>query len=149
MVEAHPKVLPSEVTQQVAVKCMPLGAKHGDFLTTTVGSNTITGYIFAVPSETGRDNLASLVAVYNNDNFNPNELKKVFAFTLNELAKHDLVNLKTLKNILPEMYKGISKGKLKIKISSIVTLDFSFEDEEEQSDETKEIVSGLRDELWR
>jgi hypothetical protein len=128
---------------------MPIGAKHGDFITTTVGANTITGYVFKLPSVEGRDNLASIVAVYDNDEYNPAQLKKVFSFTLSELEKNDLVSMDTLTDILPQMYKGISKGQLKIKISSVVTLEFKFEGDEKKGSEADNIVSNVKNELWR
>ena len=149
LIKAYPDVLPEEITNQVILKSMPMGAKPGDFLTANIDANNFSGYVFQIPSKDGRDNLASLVAVYETENYNPNMIKKMFSFTLEELQKNQLVDIKTISKILPEMYNGIAKGHLKIKISSIVMLEFTFESEEKQKNKTQEIVSNVKNELWR
>jgi len=37
LVNSYPNVLPTEVTNQIILKSMPFGAKHGDFITTNSG----------------------------------------------------------------------------------------------------------------
>jgi len=62
------------------------------------------------------------------------------------------VNIKTIEKILPEIYNGMSKGHLKIKISSIVTLEIDFitkEEKESPTNPTEEIVSDVQRELWK
>ncbi|MHA1818129.1 MAG: hypothetical protein ACTSVN_03205 [Candidatus Heimdallarchaeota archaeon] len=53
---------------------------------------------------------------------------------------------------MPEIYNGMSKGHLKIKISSIVTLEIDFitkEEKESPTNPTEEIVSDVQRELWK
>ena len=155
LVNSFPNVLPAEVTNQIVLKSMPFGAKHGDFITTNSGQLFLSGYVFKIPRENERDNLASIVAVYDSEKYNPPAIKKLFSITIEKLTENKLVNIETIEKILPEIYNGMSKGHLKIKISSIVTLEIDFitEEEEEEkeslTDPTEEIVSDVQRELWK
>jgi len=148
-VNSYPKILPVEATNQIVLKAMPLGAKPGDFITTNTGQMFFSGYVFQVPREKERDNLASIVAVFSSESYNPTKNKKLFSVTIEKLRENKLVSIETIQKILPEMYNGISKGHLKIKISSIVTLEFDFATDNENSDPTEEIVTDIQRELWR
>ena len=65
LVEAYPKVLPVNILNEIVTKSMPMGAKEGDFTSNTIGQSAFSGYIFSLPSDTGRSNIASLIAVFN------------------------------------------------------------------------------------
>ena len=100
LVKAYPNVLPEEILNQIVIKSMPFNAKNGDFASSTVGDTVFSGYIFSVPSENERDNIASLVAVYNNMNYDSNSIRKVFAFTITELKKNNVADIETLSKII-------------------------------------------------
>ncbi|MBN1328178.1 MAG: hypothetical protein JXA54_01780 [Candidatus Heimdallarchaeota archaeon] len=148
IVDSYPKILPKEIESQIAFKCMPFGAKDGDFLSANITETYFSGYVFRVPEKQGRDNLASLVVVFDTENYNPISFKKVFSLTLEKLAENNLVTLNNVQKLLPEMFNGITKGKLRIKISSIVMLEFDFEDINEKKDKKEEIISQVKRELW-
>lgn len=147
MVEAYPKSLPEEVYNKLVLKCMPLGAKDGEFTTTQVDDYIYSGYVFTIPSNDTRSNIASLAAIFDENISNPANLKKIFAYTINELRQNNLVSIETLKGILPSLYKGINEGHLKIKISSVVTLEFEFSDEE-NNNEVEKKLNDMRNEMW-
>ncbi|MBD3193039.1 MAG: hypothetical protein GF308_20550 [Candidatus Heimdallarchaeota archaeon] len=144
-------VLPKEILNEVTIKSMPLGAKEGDFTSTVLKSDqAISGYVFALPSNTGRDNIASIVAVFNSTNYNANIIRKVFSVAIMELKNQDSVSLEILSTILPEIYKGLKKGRINIKISSVVTIEVNISDEKEEEKVTEEQkAQALTDELWK
>ena len=149
LVDSYPKILSQEELNEIILKSMPLSAKDGDFTLNTVGVNSLSGYIFAVPGES-RTNIASLIAVFSSMDYNPQIVKKIFSFTIMELRKNNLVDLKLLANILPELYKGLSEQLLKIKISSVITLEFDFRDTKAKpKDPTKEIEEDLKKNIWQ
>jgi len=148
LVKAYPDVLPESTINQIVIKSMPMGAKEGDFTSSTVDDTVFSGFIFALPSEVGRANIASLVAVYNNMKYDSETIKKVFSFTVTELKKKNLVDVETLTKILPNLYNGLVEGQLKIKISSIVTLEFNFK-EEKAANKDDEAINGFGKDLWK
>ena len=147
IVKTHPDVMPEEELKQIAIKSMPLGAKEGDFTTNTVESNVVSGYVFSIPREEERDNIGSLVAVFNTMDYQPKVINKIFSFTISELKKHNLVSTQSITDILPSLYEGMVKGELKIKVSSVVTLEMSV-GESEDSDK-KDKFQSFGDDIWR
>ncbi|MFW9925020.1 MAG: hypothetical protein ACFFDW_17230 [Candidatus Thorarchaeota archaeon] len=147
LVRAYPDILPEEEIRKISIKSMPLGAKEGDFTTNTVDNSVISGYIFSIPSETERDNIGSLVAVFNSMDYKPKVINQIFAFTITELKKHNLVSTDSISQILPSLYEGIVKGELKIKVSSVVTLEMSFG--EDNTDNKKDKFQSFGDDIWK
>ena len=77
-------------------------------------------------------------------------IRKFFSFTVAELQKHKLGDTNTFEKILPNMFDGLNKGHVKIKISSIVTLDFDFSyKEEEKKDRGEEFLDAMKDDMWK
>lgn len=148
LVEAYPKTYSKEVLNQIAIKSMPLNAKEGDFSSATVGPAVLSGYVFSIPATEGRNNIASLVAVFESMKYNPESIRKIFSYIIIELKKNDLVTIDTLKALLPKLYTGISQGQLRIKISSVVTLDFTLEEDEEVN-EKKKSLDDFRNKMWK
>ncbi|MBD3189255.1 MAG: hypothetical protein GF308_01350 [Candidatus Heimdallarchaeota archaeon] len=146
IVKAHPDIIPEEELKNIAIKSMPLGAKEGDFTTNTVGSSVISGYVFSIPRDNQRPNIASLVAIFKSMDFQPKVINKVFSFTISELKKHDLVSTQSIQEILPSLYDGLVKGQLKIKVSSIVTLEMTIGDD--AKDESKSHFQSFGDDIW-
>ncbi|MEA2071047.1 MAG: hypothetical protein U9O98_07125 [Asgard group archaeon] len=147
LVRAYPEVIPEQELNNIVLKSMPMGSTDGDFTSSTVGSSAISGYIFSVPSEE-RTNIASLIAVFDSMNYNQATIKKLFTLTIQELRKNDNVSTETLANILPSIYDGLLKGKLKIKISSMKTfsLEISNSDEEEVE---RDHFDEFGEDVWR
>lgn len=148
LVKAHPNALPKEILNQITIKSMPLGAKDGDFTSNTIGETVFSGYVFSLPTREGRDNIASLVAVYDNMRYDREAIRKLFSFTITELRKHNLVELQTIEKILPKLYTGLIEGHVKVKISSVVTLEFDFKREEE-IDKDQEALNGFKKDAWK
>lgn len=148
LVKTYPKTLPQDLLNQIVVKSMPFSAKEGDFTTNTVENNVFSGYVFSIPEHEGRKNIACLVAVYRNMKYNAEAIKKIFSFTITELKRNDLIDLETLTKILPNLYKGIVDGHLKVNISSVVTLEFDFKKKRHQ-DKDQEALNELRDDIWK
>ena len=148
LVKSYPNVLPESVLSQIVVKSMPMSAKEGDFASSTVDNAVFSGYIFSVPSQIGRDNIASLVAVYNDMKYDTEIIRKVFSFTISELKKYNVADIQTVEKILPNLFNGLADKELKIKISSIVTLEFDFKDKEEK-DLDEEAINSFGKEMWR
>jgi DNA polymerase III alpha subunit (gram-positive type) len=150
LVRTYPEVLPKEVLNEITIKSMPLGAKSGDFSSNVVSNdNAFSGYVFQVPSETGRDNIASLVAVFNKTDYNANLIRKVFSITINELQKNKQVKIDTISQILPGLYKGLEKGHIKVKMSSVVTIEIEINDDDQGKDPTVELVEDFTREIWK
>ena len=148
LVTAYPKAFPDEIMNEVTIKSMPLNAKEGDFTSNTIGNLAISGFVFAIPSNEGRSNIASIVAVFEDMKYNPENIRKVFSYTIFELKKNELISMETLTEILPKLYTGLMKGRLQVKISSVVTLNFAFDDEEEAEDGQQKI-DRLKSQMWK
>ncbi len=149
MVKAYPEVLPPEMLLEIPIKSMPLGAKEGDFISTTLSSNSaLSGYVFKIPRKSERDNIASLVAVFDQTDYNASIVRKVFTATIEELKKNNSISVETIEKILPYLYSGIDKGHIKIKISSVVTIEMNIAEEKEE-DSKKKAAKSLADEMWK
>ena len=128
---------------------MPLSAKSGDFASSTVEGCIFESYIFSVPGEK-RSNIASLVIVFKNLSYDREEIRKFFSFTITELQTNNFADIQTLAKILPNLYKGLCQKHIKIKISSIVTLEFDFDDKEKiKGDREEELVDSIKSDFWR
>ena len=147
MVKSHPNVLPKEILNEVTLKSMPMGAKPGEFSTSSVGDLYYSSYIFKIPRADQRDNIAAIIAIYNNMKYNIEGIKKVFSFIIKELDSKALLKADIIEEIMPNLYNGFGSGHIKIKISSVATISVDFEEgkEEEVVDET----NHLEDDLWK
>ena len=148
IVKNYPNALPDEVLSQISIKSMPLNAKDGDFISTNINNNYLSGYVFTTPSTKGRGGIASLVAIFNTMQYNTEIIKKVFSFTITELRKNDLVSVDVISEILPKLYTGLTNEMLKIKISSVVTLEFDFKEKQEEKDGKKILIEDIKKDVW-
>lgn len=150
LVKSYPNVLPEPIMNQVVVKSMPFNAKNGDFMTSTVADTVFSGYVFSVPSNQGRDNIASLIAVFSDMKYDTEVIHKVFSFTIGELKKHKIAEIDTVMKILPNLYKGFAEGQFNVKISSVVTLEFDFDKKKsEDEDRDQESLNSFGRDLWK
>ena len=147
LVENYPKKLPEAILNEIVLKSMPLGAKEGDFATHNIDNCNFSGYVFTLPGNE-RKNVASLVAVFDHPNYNLVLLRNFFVYTVTELRKKSIININIIAEILPSLYRGLIEGHLKIKISSVVTLEFDFKTDESESSDAEESISSLKDEMW-
>lgn len=147
LVKAHPNVLPKSVLSEITYKSMPMGAKPGEFSSAAIGDMYYSSYIFQLPSEGSRDNIAAIVAVFNSMKYNMEGIRKVFSFLVKELEGKSLLKTEVVEEIMPNLYAGMQSGHIKIKISSIATIDIDFV--EESTTEEKDITNDIEDDLWR
>lgn len=148
LVEAYPEIHDSRNLNEIIIKSMPLGAKDGDFSSTTISKKVaFSSYIFTVPRNNDRDNIASIVAVFDTPNYDNLQVQYTFSEIINELKKNDLQLIETLQNLLPNILKGLSVGYLKIKVSSIVTVEIKYRMKKEKEDPRK-IVKDFKDDIW-
>ncbi len=147
LVKSHPNVLPKNVLNELTYKSMPMGAKPGEFSSAAVGDLFYSSYIFSLPREDERDNIAAIIAVYNDMKYNIEGIRKVFSFIISELDSKKLLKTEVVEEIMPNLYKGFESGHIKIKISSIATIDIDFAEKEEP--EQKDITNDLEEDLWK
>ncbi len=147
LVSVFPDVLPSDLLNKLVYKCMPMGANHGDFTSSTAENVNFSSYAFKLPNTEGRDNIATLVAVFSSDGYNADLIKRVFSVTIYELETKQLLNGEVLKKIMPNLYKGFKKGKAVIEVSSTATIRFNFE-EKENEDKNGDALDSLAGDLW-
>ncbi|NHK30499.1 MAG: hypothetical protein FK730_04065 [Asgard group archaeon] len=147
LVKSHPQVLPKEVLNEITYKSMPMGAKAGEFTSAAVGDLFYSSYIFKLPQEGSRDNIAAIVAIFNSMKYNIEGIRKVFSFIVKELDSKSLLQTDVVEEIMPNLYKGMQSGHIKIKISSIATIDIDFV--EDEGPEEKDRTNDLEDDLWR
>ncbi|MBD3190188.1 MAG: hypothetical protein GF308_06075 [Candidatus Heimdallarchaeota archaeon] len=149
LVKSHPNVLPKETLNEIVLKSMPLSAKDGDYASSTAGGCVFESYIFSIPGKRRR-NIASLVVIFDKENYDRKTIRRFCSFTITELKKNNLADAETISEILPNLYNGLSERRMKIKISSVVTLSFDF-DEKEQKDKKPEekFVDSLKEDFWK
>ena len=92
IVKPFPNVLlPKDLISEIQIKSMPLGAKNGDFTTNILKNEyAISSFVFRVPSQKGRDDIASLVALFDNRDYYSNIIRKRFSITIGELKKNNI-----------------------------------------------------------
>ena len=146
LIKSFPDVIPSDSMNQLVYKTIPIGSNPGDFATTTFNDLNLSSFIFRIPSEEQRDNLASLVAVFSSSDYDSKTIKQIFSWVVTELDKKDLLNTGTLENILPKLYKGFNKGQFKIEITSTSTISFDFK--VDAKDKNGKAIDDLADDLW-
>ncbi|HUT81608.1 MAG TPA: hypothetical protein VMZ29_10450 [Candidatus Bathyarchaeia archaeon] len=149
LVKSYPDVLPQTIIDEIVVKSMPLGAKDGDFTSNVISEdNAFSSYVFSIPSTFGRDNIGSLVAVFDNTNYSANDVRKLFSIIISELRNNNAVDITILAEILPTIFKSFGNKNVKIKISSVVTVEIDFTDEEKPMDTKEKIAKSLSDDMW-
>ena len=146
LVEAHPKVLPDQVLNSIIFKSMPLGANPGEFSSAQVNKFYFSSYIFKLPLENNRDNIASLVAVYSSLDYDIQVIKQVFSIFVKELETKALLKEEVLKKVLPDLYKGLASGSFRIKVSSVAMISIDIPKTKEK-DERKDL-DVIAEDLW-
>ncbi len=151
IVKSFPDViLPKDLISEIIIKSMPLGAKNGDFTTNVLRNEyAISSFVFRVPSQKGRDDIASLVALFDNTDYDSNIIRKIFSITIDELKKNNVLSLDHIVKILPLLYHGIHKKHISIKISSDLTVDIDISKLDAiRSKSEKDKAKTIADEFW-
>jgi hypothetical protein len=154
MVAHYPDVLPKEAINEITIKSMPLGAKEGDFTSNVLtNDNAFSCFVFTIPNETGRDNIASLVAVFDSAEYSAINVRKIFSLLIQELKKQKAIDSEILAKILPSLHKGFDTRRVEIKISSVVTIEINYPDDDDESDKKSrtpdEYAKSVEDEMWK
>jgi len=150
LIKAYPDVLPQPLKNEITIKSMPLGAKAGDFTSNVMNNGSaISGYVFIIPSQTERNNIASLVAVFDNSDYNIQSVRKLFSIIISELQNNDAISLKLLQQILPSIYNAFGSKTIKIKISSVTTIEVKIEDDKDKAESNgKRVAKSFAEDLW-
>lgn len=146
LVNSHPKVLPKEILNQITFKSMPMGAQPGEFSSSSIGDLFYSSYIFALPREGTRDNIAAIIAIFNDMKYNIEGTRKIFSLIIKELESKALLKSEIIEEILPNLYKGMECGQIRIKISSIATISIDFD---ETAKEPEDVTNNIAEDLWR
>ena len=145
--EVVPNILNQEILKEIALKSMPLGAKEGDFTTVTLSDKKIfSGFIFTVPHLLTRDNIASLIVVFESMNYNTGIIQERFTELINSLKKHNVISVEKVNELLPDLFEGIITGKCRLSIKRGLDIDLDFTDLEAKfakKDKIKEFTSDV------
>lgn len=148
LVKSFPAVLTSDELNKIIFQSIPFGSKEGDFVTRTVDNNVICGYVFSLPKiGVERANIATLTAVYDSMDFQPKHIKRIFTLIVKELQKNRILSIDLVEEILPKIYDGLVKGSFKIKVSSVVTIEFETT-QEEKEEPKKKSFKGFSKDVW-
>jgi len=149
IVKSYPEVLPEITLKELTYKSMPMAAKPGDFTSTTIKDVAFSSLIFEIPSTTERNNIGSIVAIFNSAEYNIGGVKKVFSIVVNELQDKRLLQMDTLTGILPELYNGFQKGQFSVEISSIAKIEFKFTDEtQDEGGSVTKRAKDVSNDIW-
>ena len=147
IVKVYPDVLDQAIINEITLKSMPLGAKEGDFTTNTLSDNKIfSGLIFTVPHLLTRDNIASLIAVFDSMSYNAEILQENFTLLINSLKEFNVISSDKVSDLLPELYEGIIAGKFNLNIKRGKNIIFDFTNLEAKfvkKDKLKEFASDV------
>jgi len=143
----HPQKLSENILNEIILKSMPMGAKKGDFTTVSLSDGrVISGYLFTTPDKLGRDNIASLIVIFESLKYNAEIIKRNFASMLSTLANYDLVTLELIADLLPIIFDSFSKRKGKIKVNSDVSIDYDFTSL--NLSRKKDKIKDFTDDIW-
>jgi len=150
-VRAFPDVIPNEILNEIVIKSMPMGAKEGDFTSSIIaGNNAFSGYVFCIPRSNDRNNIASLVAIYENIKYDVNNVRNLFSLIITEMKKYEVISTDILTQILPTLYKSFESETIKIKISSVVTIEINNKaDDELPAKPLEKSVNSFEKDMWK
>ncbi|NHJ05986.1 MAG: hypothetical protein EAX90_14255 [Candidatus Heimdallarchaeota archaeon] len=147
IIKVYPEVLSKNLLTEISIKSMPFGAKNGDFTTTTVArNNTISSYVFSSPSNQFRDNVASIIAIYSNMEYNPELIHQIFSLIINKIKETDKDIITTVSNNLENIFRGFSKDTIKIKLESNKNVELKLD--RLLSSKTQKVVKSFKDDIW-
>ena len=147
IIKVYPDVIPKKALMEISVKCMPLGAKDGDFISTTIAGNyVISSLVFSSPSNQFRDNITSIVAVFLSMDYNPVVLKEIFSIIVNRIRELELDLMETLALNLEKIYKGFNKSVIKLSANSKEIIEINLDKILKENKE--KAVKSFKDDIW-
>ena len=146
-VRCYPLNLTSRELKKIVSQSMTEDSKDGEFIFSAVGSKIVASYVFHVPIQEHTAK-ASLTYVFNNVNFNPQEISEYFEQTVAMLKNNNMLDFDTIANILPKLYSDFKKSKkIKIKVKSAVSIEIESENKKKRQPR-KDIIESIGDDLW-
>ncbi|NHJ85767.1 MAG: hypothetical protein FK734_09915 [Asgard group archaeon] len=146
-VTTYPNECSPDIQKDILLKSMPLGAKDGDFISAIINLPIVmSSIVFSVPTNKGRDNIASLLVAFDSMQYNPEIIQLNFSKILNALKKQPHFNIQILTELAPKIFDGIYNA-INIKITlkhTIIKLDFN----ELYLKNKKDKVSAFKKDLW-
>ncbi|MBN1330005.1 MAG: hypothetical protein JXA54_11080 [Candidatus Heimdallarchaeota archaeon] len=123
----YPERLAENIMNEVVIKSMPMGAKEGDFTTVSISDGKVfSGYIFSVPFQIGRDNIVSLIAIFDNLNYHVEVIEKNFKLIVNTLKDQNIISLELISELLPQINECFIKTKGFVKINNDLKIPVNF-----------------------
>jgi len=146
-IRCYPLNLTNRQLKNVVAKSMNEDSKDGEFLFSAVGSKIVASYVFHVPIQSATAK-ASLTYVFNNINFNPQEINVYFERTVNKLKENNMLDFETIANVLPKLFSDFRKSTdIKIKVKSAVSIEIKSEKKKKRVPR-KDIIEKIGDDLW-
>ncbi len=147
VVKVHPNILSEKTLNEIALKSMPLGAKENDFITVTLADKKVfSALIFTVPLQLGRDNIVSLIAVFESINYNAEIIQKNFVKIISNIKEIFDISIEVVSKLLHDIFEGIKREKFKLNLPSNITIDLDFSGLELKSKKDK--VKNLTSDVW-
>ncbi len=147
VVKVHPNILNEKTLNEIALKSMPLGAKENDFITVTLADKKVfSALIFTVPLQLGRDNIVSLIAVFESINYNAEIIQKNFVKIISNIKEIFDISIEVVSKLLHDIFEGIKREKFKLNLPSNITIDLDFSGLELKSKKDK--VKNLTSDVW-
>ena len=146
-ITTYPNECSPDIQKDILLKSMPLGAKDGDFISAIINLPIVmSSMVFSVPTNEGRDNIASLLVAFDSMHYNSEIIQLNFSKILKSLKKEPNFNIQQLLDIIPKIFNAIlDSARIKITTNhTIIKLDFK--DLYEKSKKDK--VSALTKDLW-
>ena len=149
ILEIFPRVDMSEDQEKaIALKCIPMGGKEGDFITVHVGDSQIVSLLTVIPcykaTEDNRNTYASVGFLLDGD-INPVPYKKLLEQIIDACKEHNLLDANTLKKIPHQLYKILEQTEVSLDLNEGITVELSLEAKKKDKDG----LDLLNDALWR
>jgi len=123
----YPGKIVENILNEIVIKSMPMGAKEGDFTTVTISDGKVfSGFIFSIPYEIGRDNIVSLIAIFDGFNYRVVTIENNFRKIITSLKEHNLATLEIIGELLPQIYDCFIKTKGVLKLNNGFTIPINF-----------------------
>lgn len=141
-------VISIEQEKAIALKCIPMGGKEGDFITVHAGDFQIASLLTVIPSymetEDKRNTYASVGFLLDSD-VNPVPYKKLLEQIIDACKEHNLLDANTLKKIPHQLYKILEQTEVSLDLKEGITVELSLEAKKKD----KNGLDLLNDALWR
>ncbi|MGV9171483.1 MAG: hypothetical protein ACOC44_02535 [Promethearchaeia archaeon] len=122
-------------------KCLPLGAKVGEFILNKYQNHKILSYVFKITKQEERDDLLS-ISIAIDKKGNENIYKSVLEELIIRLEKNKLLNEDILKEYQKAIYEGL-KNEEDIKIDFLdINLSKIFKENRKKFDKSKPKLKG-------